>query len=73
MSKQEDLGTVETLEQIINLVADKSGYPNNTIAGGGAAFAYGLAVGSLIWLKREWEERLTESGRKGSDDGRAVG
>ena len=51
--------TAEWLDRILKDVEKASGYPykvGETVPDG-KAFAYGLAIGHLSMLKREWEQR----------------
>ena len=48
---------LKTLKKEITLLGERSGYPDKTVKNLGAAFAYGLMIGTLSELKREWEQR----------------
>ena len=53
----------EGLEAIMRELIRDSGYPDATVKDLAQAFAYGLAIGSIEFLKREWESREAEAGR----------
>ena len=56
MSEKGNNEVSKTIFSIVDKIVEDSGYPNNTVKGH-AAFAYGLVIGTLTMLSKEWESK----------------
>ena len=47
---------LELFNDEIDLIVKASGYPKRTVSDPAKAFAYGLIIGTLLALRKDWEE-----------------